>query len=499
MDFARYLYFTKRLTRLEYEELGADQRVWGIGDLGDLTDEGFAPEQLQDIKNLTNVRKLPFGEILEGSEIKNEVLAREGTDCLRTLVAEWVTEWYAWHLQNIEPVCNYSIVRKAGRCLYERQEEKKLVAKHIVGWRDHSNATIVQDGDTVVIPEGTSAAYVGLAIANKYVARAEDHTDDAKPEVVSSNLVLIREFQDNPAVAKGFKKFHVIGGLADRSGVHGAACKNQYEALIRDPGATAVFMSVNGFLPNEGPLGVDGEEDKVKERIIESSLEVNDVGVRELVFLLDYTKQLPSRRQYYGRPLFPPDRWQSILEEHKQRIRFITVPPPALRSALAFQQGRDLVNRDLEKVNGPKPFTNIDSEYDAVAKALHDLAGGEVVNEEYHSRFHEVHDAVTDRALFAFTLDHGQDSFSEQSFRAALSKLISEDIADFKIRVTERGGKAVVIVVGSPDMPERIDSLCEFKNVNVDGFAEATNTITMEVTLGGRQRTLVLDRLPARH
>jgi len=275
---------------------------------------------LGQVKRLDDVYRTPFGDVLVNEQkIFERMRAAEPNVDVDSLLKEWRT----WHVQNLEPICTYSLTTKIGKEMYHRRIEKKLVARHVA-------STFIGHGDTVCIPEGSSATYVGLAIGLLF----------QKVTIVTSNEPLLREYRENPQFAPSFREMHAIGGHVDdviaHGGVSGPKCQEQFETAIqKDPGTTVVIMPVSGLLPDSGPYGLDDATCRLKEKLIRAGLEAN---IRALIFVTDYTKHIPSRKSTYGRPLFNrPGEWAQLLRDHQNRIRIVTAPPPELRRQTTLQ------------------------------------------------------------------------------------------------------------------------------------------------------------------
>lgn len=303
------------------------------------------------------IRKHPIGDVLDNLPFKNEIYDRAGVANLEGLV----TKWQQWHVDNIEPIATYSTSTRVGKNVYTRQEEKRLVARFVNQARV-GTGPLIRNSDTVVIPEGSSAFYVGLAIA-----ALREHVS-----IVTSNMLLCREYYDNPALAKSFKGFYVIGGLSDKDpdvqrseygGVFGPDAQTGYETAITErPTATVVIMPVSGLLPQDGPYATEEFIRNLKYAIIRSSLDAK-VKVREFVFIADYSKHLPSDAESYGAPILEREDWSRILTQNKRRMSLVTVPPPILREALVSSDYSHPVSRSLEAIKSSQPFTDTDRAY----------------------------------------------------------------------------------------------------------------------------------------
>ncbi len=357
MDLGEYLYFTRRLTVTEYVNLRIKQNPVAFTDYKQKA-ATLSSVQLSNIEDLADIRLLPFGHVLQNdSKLANAVAERSGKD-----LDALVKEWQEWHLKNLEPICTYSLASKVGSELYKRQVEKKLVGLCVA--QDY-----VRDGDNTVIPEGSSALYVGLGIAS---ARQ-------RVRICTSNDPLIRECRDNPAVVRRFRQVDVVGGFIDdqkysgHGGVFGTICEAQFHtAITEDPGATIVIIPVNGLLPKDGPFAEDGDAMKFKLSTIRDSLASN---VRQLIFVADHSKHLDTHQSIYGLPIFRKDEWRRMLEKHLEIIAIVTSPPPDMRRLLAERKLGNPVERQLYTADQAQ-LSAPDKEYDQTAKEFGCLTRG---------------------------------------------------------------------------------------------------------------------------
>jgi hypothetical protein len=354
MDLGEFLYFKRWLTVREYVTLRVMQNPVAYGDYNNKQNTPtFSSVYLDDSEDLSNVRLVPFGELIQrNSELLRSVSDRSGMEMDALIQA-----WHAWHLKNLEPICTYSLLTKIGKELYRNQEEKKLVGRYVA---QH----FVRDGDNVALPEGSSSLYVGLGIACHRM----------RVRIITSNDPIIRETRDNPTVAAKFREVNAIGGQVDfvdddgpgHGGVFGPTAQQQFQdAILSEPRATVVIMSVSGLLPKEGPYALDGDSVGAKHDIIHNSLS-KDRNVRALVFVSDYTKHLPSKEADYGVPIFTPKAWLKMLDDHAQQIAIVTSPPPALRRLMREGGVGNPVERDVIESNLKLP-DGIDQEYNQVA------------------------------------------------------------------------------------------------------------------------------------
>lgn len=438
MDFGRYLWFTQRLTGEEYRDLHARELNMKVP-----KDGRFHATHLDDFQDLGAARKFPFGEVLKDSPVRETVLSRA-----KKSIDELVQEWQTWHLTELEPLCTYSLKSQFGERLYAQQREKKLVASFLVAGRARAGAAMIQKGDTVVLHEGTSAAYVGLAIAAHRL----------QATIVTSNPVLIREYQDNPAFSDQFRqnsRFVSIGGDLGQCGVCGKATPQQYsDAIQTDPKATVVIVSVNGLLPEDGPRFLFGNQDGVRKAIIDAALR-GQHRVRLLVFVMDYTKQQTRDvERRYGHPLFTASDWKALLSDYGEQIRIVTAPPPPLRAAMTSETDRDIPSRRIELMKGPEPLdTPQVHEYDAVAKKFDKLVAA-AKGGHREPRYLEAIEQLIPQNQIAFRVAKSYEDVDEGLFCRELARMLPdpERAADLTVIRKRRQGETTVVLKGAPDV-----------------------------------------------
>ena len=356
------------------------------------------------------------------------------------------------------------------------------MSRFLVSQPVRNGATIIRNHDVVVIPEGSSGTYVGLAIA---AVRSE-------VTVATSNAPLIREYRDNPFVARKFREFNIFGGRADYSnetqraecgGVHGAAFLAQFRTAIKDadPAITIVVMPVSGLLAHEGPF-VAGPTAGIKRTIIEESLRH---GVREVVFIADYTKQMCANEGNFGVPLFSVDAWKDLLAEYPNAISVVTAPPPAMRNALAFGQGKDPRKRILDAINNPIPFAGEDADYNRNASRLAEIVGTYKNHGQYQPLYHEAHELLDKQSLVVFTIDEVAENVNLEQFSNSLRRLVDSANAKFIMNLKSRDARALVIVAGSKGDLDGVGSFCSFKSARIAEFMRATRCAVVEMAVGG--------------
>ncbi len=391
MDLGRYLLFTGRLTREEYQDLSLDQRLWGVQCLDRFPPDCLCPTHLDEVEDMSTVRELPFVEVLGRPQVADRVCAR----CGKTLEA-LVDECNEWHRDALEPISTYPTRSKFGRGVYERQQEKKLVAHYVVAGKKRDGSTLIGDGDTVILFEGSSALYIGLAIA----AGHESVT------VITPNAALIREYRDNPAVAQKFK-LEIVGGAADvdpacgyceHGGVYGPACQEQLtQAVTKEPPATVVVVTVAGLLPSVGPFDT-GAVGCVKRDIITRAL---NSKVKAVIFATDYSKHIDGASGRFGAALFNPHEWKAMASNYESKIHVVTAPPPQIRAALAEGRLRAIQERPAGMaVTEQSGFAPEDVWYNHVAAELHKVLGSDVIRGECQPRFHEAYRVILNAAYY---------------------------------------------------------------------------------------------------
>ncbi|MAG93545.1 MAG: hypothetical protein CMJ48_07330 [Planctomycetaceae bacterium] len=325
-------------------------------------------------------RPTPFGDVLNDQPFASEVYENADVSGLKGLVEQW----RQWHLDNLEPICEYPIGSQFGSQMYVRQHEKKRAARFITAEPAQDGTPLILDGDIVVIPEGSSALYVGLAIA----AFRKNVT------IITCNGALIREYHDNPALAGRLKELIVIGGSADydkltskceHASVRGDTASRQFEsAIASQPRATVVISSVNGLLPDKGPFAPDGPAAAMRAAMLYAAIQAD---VRQVVFVADYSKHRPSQQHLYSVPMYAEDVWSQMLEQNRTRFSIVTVPPPALRDEIRLGDFDSRVERRvIMGATIPALRTAEVREYDMSAKKFDDILRAD----DFTSRFYEV-------------------------------------------------------------------------------------------------------------
>jgi hypothetical protein len=336
MDFGPYLVFAQYIRKEEYNWFYKMQHKAIYENWPE--DREFYATHLKSIplERLREIRANPFGEVLANDNDPTSISLRHGIggrhkvnsadkEKFQALVDKWIQDWHIWHLENLEPICNYSLKTKIGKQLYENQLEKKYVGDHVA-------THIVRDGDTVAVPEGSSACYVGMAIAKQ--------REDVR--IITSNDPLIRETRDNPMVASRYKELISLSGFVKfmdkqrwgHGGVFGEQVPEQYRAAMEKPGATVVIVPVWKLRTWEGPIDTDHDAASCKREIVIASLEKN---VRKIVFIADHTKHVSDTKDQ-GREQFGKKEWDEMLKEHQDRLVVVSCPPPRIRKAI--QEGK---------------------------------------------------------------------------------------------------------------------------------------------------------------
>lgn len=383
MDLHDWLLRSRFINLNEYKEIrkAQDRGSWsGV----EFDHDGFACVPADAGFDVSFARKHPVGEVLNKAlqPLAAEVYSRAKVKDLDELVLMW----QQWHVNHLEPIVNYSTSCRFGRNIYVNQLEKKLVGWFVTNAKVRGNS-IINNADIVVIPEGSSAFYVGMAIA-AYRSRAS---------VITSNGALYCEYLSNPALARSFADFHVVGGLADldrdrhvsdNGGMFGLQSEGAYKfAITVRPAATVVIMPVSGFLPEEGPFALTEDTRALKLSIIRDSL---DSQVRELVFVCDYSKHLETKMKgdCYGTPIMPPKMWRELLEKHRGRVSLVTSPPSQLRASLVHSPIiHPATRRSLDVLGTNVAWSAETQAYNKSARKF----GSMFYDEHQRLMFHEVH------------------------------------------------------------------------------------------------------------
>lgn len=391
MDFGRFLFLSGKISFEEYLELVDSQVRHGFADLSEgFLSEADRPKMYDD---WAPIGVVPAGEaLLHMPEVAERLLGTGSVESKRARLMLLVRKWQEWCRNNIEPICFYSTSTRFGRKMYEARTEKKLVASFLTTAKVRDGMPIVHTNDVLVIPEGSSGTYVGLAVAAH---------SDGNVRIVTSNAGLIREYQDNPALVRCFREFRTVGGVVDNDhgAVDGPLAEKQFvEAIANEPGATIVIMTVSRLTADNGPH-VSGPTVQLRHAILTASL---NHRVREVVFVADHSKVANFGDRNDGAPVFGRDEWKAIVEKHRPRICIVTAPPPGLRSVLALGLGNDVVGRDLQVIEKEREFVEHglkleeeDRTYDLAAKALRKIAGVPLLHGVAHSMFHEAYQFPT--------------------------------------------------------------------------------------------------------
>ncbi len=287
-------------------------------------EEGFLSPALSQIPDdsIEMLRPYPFGDVLSRStDILENVLNRSGYTSFDAVV----DCWQQWHVDNVEPISDFGLSptspRPFGKRLYDNYREKRNCGIAVA-------YSMIHDRDHVVIPEGTSAFWVGLAVLGK------------KPgiKIITSNGALVRELHENPKLRERASSVNVIGGELDVSvggtgrGFVGDATQEAFEnAVKREPGATVVVSSVNGLLADFGPYAPCPITSFTRHALLRQALDSN---VRCVAFVADHTKMRPSFSDKYGDPIFT-DRtgWQNVFTTYRDRIAFVVAPPEEIANS----------------------------------------------------------------------------------------------------------------------------------------------------------------------
>lgn len=329
MDFPTFLLRSQYITREEFSQIAlgvlkATDGKW---------QNGFLQPSLASVQpdEFDRVRPFPFGDVLENTtDVLQNVLGRAGLATLDDVVGYW----QQWHVDFIQPLSDYALSpstpRPFGKLLYDQGREKRNCGMEFA-------RAIIHDRDHVVIPEGTSSFWVGLAV----LALRQD------VRIITSNGALVRELLENPKLRQRANSVNVIGGELDVEiggtgrGFVGQDTQTAYEhAVTNEPGATVVVSSVSGLLPECGPYAPCPVTSFTRHALLRQAL---DSGVRCVGFVADHTKLRDRALSSYGEPIFVDrDGWQSVLARRLNRIAFVVAPTEEfLRSDEAAVRPKD--------------------------------------------------------------------------------------------------------------------------------------------------------------
>lgn len=353
------------ITKAQYVQIVQTQFAGTVSNLhfakGDSDKEdGLLIDPNPDMLRAPLIRRHPVGDVIDHMPLAKDIYRKAGVADLNGLVAKWQD----WHVSNLEPICNHSITSHFGKKLFLNKEEKKLAAWFITNVPVHSDLTpIIRQGAIVVIPDGSSAFYSGLAIAA--------FTKGAS--IITSNGPLYSEYLANPALARALSGFQFVGGCvdADQGGAFGHDVQVAYNSAIQmKPRATVVVMSVSGFLPDFGPYATQGNVAALKHSIIEDSIgpDVKE-PVQELVFVTDHSKHLSKKAAQYGVPIFGQEKWQKLVEDNRQRISVVTVPPPIIRD----EASKSSKMREIPMLLSGNQYGKNEKDYNTTVRALADV------------------------------------------------------------------------------------------------------------------------------
>jgi len=368
MDFGQWLVHRGWLQRSDYRELLRDELQRLFRDY--YQPGGYQSRSIDELgDDFQSLRTIPFGSLLEG---RPDILDRVKERSHKSSVKELVEEWYVWHRNQLEPICKYNLSHYMGEQLYVRQQDKKSVARFLVDAKVDNADTIIRKHDVVVLFEGSSALYAGLAIA----------ASEREVTVHTSNCGIIREYRDNPAVQRGFADLFIIGGKTDPHWceVDGDDCREQYLKAVSGARETILVIPLSGVTPDHGPTA-RGPSTAIRGEIVKQGLD--NPRLRYVVFIADFAK-LAGTEGPVGRPILTRrDEWADVVRKHWQRILIVTTPPPNLQAAhgIAGVYGildkLYVMNRNLTTLQQEQPFASLglafsdeDKQYDNVAKGL---------------------------------------------------------------------------------------------------------------------------------
>ncbi len=344
MDFASYLVrqhwlVQREFLKLAWYALSADGR--------DTTHDGYLEPSLREIDSneIDRVRPYPFGDVLKNhNEFLANVLKRSGLSSFDAIV----DSWHAWHVENIQPISDFCLSpedpRPFGKRLFDNATEKRLCGEVVAD-------LLVQDADHVIIPEGTSAYWVGLAV----LARRSNL------QIITSNGALVRELHENPQLRSRAAAVHVIGGNMDVDvggtgrGFVGGATEAAFQHVISNtPGATVVISSVNGLTPEKGPFAPCPITGFTRRELLMHAL--GSKRVRTVVLVADHSKVRPvvPNVRAYGNPIFADaGQWRDILHEYHDRLAVVVAPPSEVRRDATLMAVRPSTRNALGNAYSP--------------------------------------------------------------------------------------------------------------------------------------------------
>ena len=352
MRFEDYLLRKQYLTKRDFLELVWQGAKGTVGQTDPRTD--FLEPKLLEGTDFAPLMRVPFGDILcqgRNSHLLENVLGRSQSESLDDLVFEW----RKFHVDNYEPISEYSLTTEFGKRLHCNIAEKKLCAKFIASSDSFGLTPIIHDGSHVIIPEGSSAFYAGLAIG----ALRKNIT------FITSNGAFIRELSENPVLASSARNVYVVGGELDTDpengnvasrGFIGPSAELDFDRALEKPGATVLVCSVNGLLPQDGPFGPAIPSPKTCMTRLSLLKTAVSRGVRHIVFVCDWSKMLYGSRESYGEPIFTQrNAWQDFLRNHILNISFAIAPPQEL----------SIVPEFAKQAARHRPFQGLDPQIDS--------------------------------------------------------------------------------------------------------------------------------------
>jgi hypothetical protein len=280
---------------------------------------------------LVNTTKPVMGDILQSNEaVRKSAFEKAQVSSIDELIRLWMK----WHCQNLEPMSDYPLSKAFGRSLYSQRMEKKRVALAVTGYAIRNHGTIVTDGDSIVIPEGSSAAYLGIACCSYR----------KNTTIITTNPVVLREIQCNDVLSERCRYVHALGGIIDKGDVGspiGPEVDNAYVAAIESvPTAGVVIIPSKGLTPLEGPFASTADIGRLKRTIIDAATKSSKV--REVVFVSDHTKHDDTKRMDYGQPVYGEHLWRRIREDFCGKISIVTgAPDNYIDSQGINQQAKD--------------------------------------------------------------------------------------------------------------------------------------------------------------
>lgn len=367
MDFPTFLFGKRWLDSHSYQRLLGAQ----YDSIFNAFRDASSSKSIDDLDDVSEIHKRLAGQILEQLPVFSTVLQKSGANNLQDLLELY----WKWHLEHQEPVSDYSLLSRFGKRLYVHQLEKRMVGQFVAAQDLGNGVAIVRDNDSVVIPEGSSSLYAGLAIG----------AFRSGIQLVSSNTALVREYHENPSFNRALSGLTVIGGDADLQNcgaVGGEYTLAVTRAIEVNPGATVVVCSAEGFLADDGPYAPDYKSASNRFEILDAAVKK---GVRELVFILDFSKMLPASRPKYGIPICNGRPWYDELRRFSGSLSIVTCPPEPARVHFDTTYTGRVVSDRPHRVDSPTGQTW--RQYEACVGQIVEIIGKHLANAHLYEAY----------------------------------------------------------------------------------------------------------------